>query len=64
MKATGNVRSISVVDPETGNISVFSRMEVADDNLTFQILMQIGSNLKGCLLSKKSAVHMTSVNKS
>lgn len=52
MKATGNVKSIPVVDPETGNISVFSQMEVADDNLTFQVLMQIGSNLKGRLLSK------------
>jgi len=31
MKATGNVKSIPVVDFGTGNISALSQMEVADD---------------------------------
>jgi len=52
MRASGNVKSIPVVDPETGNISTLSQMEVADDNLSFQVLTQMVNNLKGRLLSK------------
>lgn len=50
MKASGNVKSIPVADPETGNISTLSQMEVADENLSFQVLTQMVNNLKGRLL--------------
>lgn len=36
VEATGNVKSPPVVDPDTGNISVLSQMEAADENLSLE----------------------------
>lgn len=35
VEATGNVKSAPVVDPDTGNLSVLSQMEAADENSSF-----------------------------